>query len=124
MGFPFQVGIVQSFHVVCILSCVLSLKLNDPLHVIEAVLPSLTQSTCSLNSAEQEKVATIEMKVGGTGKRFLSPSFSKDPLLHATVLRAWSPDLLQGARTIGGREGNPVLVTVFLCSLSFSDLQN
>ena len=65
------------------------------------------------------------MKVGGTGKRFLSPSFSEDPpLLHETVLCARSPDLLQGARTIGGREGNPVLVTVFLCSLSFSDLQN
>lgn len=40
---PFQVGIIKSFNVICVLSCVLSSKLNDTFHVIKTFLHFLTQ---------------------------------------------------------------------------------
>lgn len=60
-GIPIPNQHFTSLNVICILSCILSLELNDTFHVIEAALHSLAQVLvlCSLHSAEHEKRLSV-----------------------------------------------------------------
>lgn len=100
---PFQVGIIKSFNVICILSCVLSLKLNDTFHVIKTALHFLAQVNMF------PSFSRWKWEEWGCGK---SP-FMGDPQPLEIVFHVALADL-----SAGGWDGNAVLVTMFLCSMT------